>query len=74
MRALVLSLASQAGLAPVENSLHAKDLAEADEVLLTNSVSRVMEAKTCNGLPLRRRAGAAVERLRALIASRFDTR
>ncbi len=74
MRALVLSLASQAGLAPVENSLHAKDLAEADEVLLTNSVSRVMEAKTCNGLPLGRRAGATVERLRALIASRFDAR
>ncbi len=74
MRALVLSLASQAGLAPVENSLHAKDLAEADEVLLTNSVSRVMEAKTCNGLPLGGRAGATVERLRALIASRFDAR
>jgi branched-chain amino acid aminotransferase len=72
MRALVLCLAKQAGLAPVENSLHVKDLAEADEVILTNSISRVMEAKDCNGLPLGRRAGAAVERLRALIASRFD--
>jgi branched-chain amino acid aminotransferase len=72
MRALVLCLAKQAGLAPVENSLHVKDLAEADEVILTNSISRVMEAKACNGLPLGRRAGAAVERLRALIASRFD--
>ncbi|MDQ6869270.1 MAG: aminotransferase class IV [Pseudomonadota bacterium] len=72
MRALVLCLAKGAGLAPVENSLHVKDLTEADEVLLTNSISRVMEAKHCNGLPLGRRAGAAVERLRALIASRFD--
>jgi branched-chain amino acid aminotransferase len=72
MRALVLSLAKGAGLAPVENSLHVKDLAAADEVILTNSISCVMEAKDCNGLPLGRRAGAAVERLRALIASRFD--
>jgi branched-chain amino acid aminotransferase len=72
MRALVLCLAKQAGLASAENSLHVKDLAEADHVFLTNSVSRVMEAKDCNGLPLGRRAGAAVERLRALVASRFD--
>ena len=72
MRALVLSLAKGAGLAPVENSLHVKDLAEADEVILTNSISRVMEAKDCNGLPLGRQAGAAVERLRALVSSRFD--
>ena len=72
MRALVLSLAKGAGLAPIENSLHVKDIAEADEVLLTNSIGRVMKAKDCNGLPLGRQAGAAVERLRALIASRFD--
>jgi len=72
MRALVLCLAKQAGLAPVENSLHVKDLAEADEVLLTNSINRLMDAKDCNGTLLHRRAGAAVERLRALIASRFD--
>jgi branched-chain amino acid aminotransferase len=72
MRALVLCLAKQTGLAPVENSLHVEDLADADEVLLTNSISRVMEAKDCNGLPLGRRAGAAINRLRGLIASRFD--
>jgi branched-chain amino acid aminotransferase len=72
MRALVLSLAKQAGLAPVENSLHVKDLGDADEVILTNSITRVREVRHCNGLPLGRRAGAAVERLRALIASRFD--
>lgn len=72
MRALVLCLAKQAGLAPVENSLDVKDLAEADHVFLTNSVSRVTEARQCNGLPLGRRAGAAVDQLRALIASRFD--
>jgi branched-chain amino acid aminotransferase len=72
MRALVLCLAKGAGLAPVENSLHVKDLAEADEVLLTNSISRVMEANDCNGLPLGRQAGAAVDRLRALVSSRFD--
>jgi branched-chain amino acid aminotransferase len=72
MRALVLCLAKQAGLAPVENSLHVKDLAEADEVILTNSIGRVRKAKDCNGLPLGRRAGAAVERLRALIAAKFD--
>ena len=72
MRALVLCLAKGAGLAPVENSLHVKDLAEADAVLLTNSISRVMEASSCDGAPLARRAGAAVERLRGLIGSRFD--
>ena len=72
MRALVLCLARQAELAPIENSLHVKDLAEADEVILTNSISRMTEAKDCNGLPLGRRAGAAVERLRALIAARFN--
>jgi branched-chain amino acid aminotransferase len=72
MRALVLCLAKGAGLAPVENSLHVKDLAEADEVILTNSINRVMEAKDCNGTPLQRRAGAAIDRLRALVASRFD--
>ena len=72
MRALVLSLAKEAGLVPVENSLHVKDLAEVEEVILTNSISRVMEAKDCNRLPLGRRAGAAVERVRALIAAKFD--
>ena len=66
------SLAQQAGLAAVENSLHVKDLAGADEVILTNSISRVLEARNCNSMPLPRRAGAAVERLRELIASRFD--
>ncbi|MGH6935228.1 MAG: aminotransferase class IV [Methylocella sp.] len=74
MRALVLSLATQAGLAPAENSLHVNDLAGADEVLLTNSISRVTEANTCNGLPLGGRAGATLERLRALVASRFEAR
>jgi hypothetical protein len=33
----------------------------------------VREAKDCDSLPLGRRAGAAVERLRALIAARFDS-
>jgi branched-chain amino acid aminotransferase len=74
MRALVLSLATQAGLAPVETSLDVNDLAGAEEVLLTNSVSRAMEANTCNGLPLGGRAGATLARLRALVASRFDAR
>jgi branched-chain amino acid aminotransferase len=74
MRALVLCLAKRAGLAPVENSLKVGDLAEADHVFLTNSISRVMEARDCNGLLLGGRAGAAVERLRALIASQFDAR
>jgi branched-chain amino acid aminotransferase len=72
MRALVLCLAKGAGLAPLEVPLDASGLAGADHVFLTNSVSRVVEAKDCNGLPLGRRAGAAIDRLRALIAARFD--
>jgi branched-subunit amino acid aminotransferase/4-amino-4-deoxychorismate lyase len=72
MRALVLSLAEQAGLAPVETSLDLNSLAGADHVFLTNSVSRVTEARQCNDAPLQRRAGAALDRLRALIAARFD--
>jgi branched-chain amino acid aminotransferase len=72
MRALVLSLAKGAGLAPVERSFDVSGLGEADHVFLTNSISRMTEARECNGLPLGRRAGAAVERLRALIAAKFE--
>jgi branched-chain amino acid aminotransferase len=72
MRALVLSLAKQVGLAPAERSLDLSGLGEADHVFLTNSISRVTEARQCNGAPLKRRAGAALDRLRALIASKFE--
>jgi len=72
MRALVLSLAAQAGLSPVERSLDLSGLAEADHVFLTNSISRVIEARLCNDAPLHRRAGAVLDRLRALIAARFE--
>jgi branched-chain amino acid aminotransferase len=73
MRALVLSLAPQAGLVPVETSLRVEDLAKADEVFLTNSISRVVEARACNGAPVGQHAGAAIERLHDLVASRFET-
>jgi branched-subunit amino acid aminotransferase/4-amino-4-deoxychorismate lyase len=72
MRALVLSLAVQVGLLPVERSLDLSGLAEADHVFLTNSISRVIEARQCNDAPLQRRAGPALDRLRALIAARFE--
>jgi branched-chain amino acid aminotransferase len=72
MRAFVLSLSKAAGLVPAETSLQVKDLTEADEIFLTNSISRVTVVKDCHGLPLAQRAGAAVDRLRALIQSRFD--
>ena len=72
MRALVLCLAKQAGLTPVEQGLDVSSLTGAEHVFLTNSISRVSEASRCNGAPLQRRAGAALDRLRALIASRFD--
>ncbi|WOJ88925.1 aminotransferase class IV [Methylocapsa polymorpha] len=72
MRALVLSLAKEAGLAPEENSLRTGDLAAADHVFLTNSLRGVAEAGSCNGAELRRIAGGAVERLRKLIAARLE--
>ena len=72
MRALVLALAQEAGLVPAETPLDPERLGGADHVFLTNSISRVTEARQCNGVPLQRRAGAAVERLRSLIAARFD--
>jgi branched-chain amino acid aminotransferase len=72
MRALVLSLAKPAGLSPLEASLQVADLSSADEIFLTNSISRVTEANEFNGAPIARRAGAAIERLRELIASRFE--
>lgn len=72
MRALVLALAQEASLVPVEAPLDPECLAGADHVFLTNSISRVTEARQCNGAPLKLRASAAVERLRMLIASRFD--
>ena len=56
MRALVLSMAKQAGLAPVETSLAISSLAAADHVFLTNSLSRLTEAGHCDGVPLQRRA------------------
>jgi branched-chain amino acid aminotransferase len=73
MRALVLSLAKQAGLAPAEISLEGSGLAGADHVFLTNSVSCLTEAEQCNGAPLQRRASAALDRLRMLVAPHFDT-
>lgn len=73
MRALMLLLAKSAGLAPVETSLRAGDLAGADQVILTNSIRGAVEAGSCNGARLPRRAGAAVERLRALVAARLET-
>jgi len=72
MRALVLSLAKEAGLAPAERSLYASDVGEADHVFLTNSVRGVVEAGSCNGAELRRSAGGAVEQLRKLIAVRIE--
>lgn len=72
MRALVLSLAKDAGLVPLEASLQAEDLVKADAVLLTNSISRVIEVKACNGAPVGGRADAAIGQLRQLIASKFD--
>lgn len=72
MRALVLSLAKDLGLVPVDRSLNVEDLAAADEVFITNSISRVMTVTECNGKPLGDRAGSALARLRALIAMRFD--
>lgn len=72
MRALVLTLAKEAGLAAVENSLYVEDLAAAEEVFITNSISRVTTANEFNGKPVGRRAGGASEQLRALIAARFD--
>lgn len=72
MRALVLSLAKQAGLVPVEISLQVRDLTGADEVFLTNSISRIVAIAKCNTSPAGRRAGAALDRLRKLIESRFE--
>jgi branched-chain amino acid aminotransferase len=72
MRALVLRLAKKAGLVAVENSLYASDLAGADEVFLTNSISRLTAACALDGKPLGGLAAGVLEQLRALIAARFD--
>jgi branched-chain amino acid aminotransferase len=72
MRALVLALAKEVGLVAAENQLHAEDLAGADEVFLTNSISRLTATYTLNGKPFGRRATGVLEQLRALIAARFD--
>lgn len=72
MRALVLALAKETGLAAAECTLYVEDLAAADEVFITNSISRLTTANELNGKPLGRRASGAIEELRALIAARFD--
>jgi branched-chain amino acid aminotransferase len=71
-RARVLAVAQEAGLAAAERSLHPRDLDEADHVFLTNSVRGVLEAGSCGGVPLRRQAGGALERLWGLIAARIE--
>lgn len=73
MRALVLALAEEAGLAPLEISLEPSTLSGADHVFLTNSITRLTEARHCNGMPLGMRASAEVARLRALITSKIET-
>ena len=72
MRALVLALAKEVGLVAAENQLRAEDLAGADEVFLTNSISRLTATCTLNGEPFGRRTTGVLEQLRALIAARFD--
>jgi branched-chain amino acid aminotransferase len=72
MRALVLALAKEVGLVAAESQLHAEDLAGADEVFLTNSISRLTAACALNGKPFGRRTTGVLEQLRALIAARFD--
>ncbi|WP_026608557.1 aminotransferase class IV [Methylocapsa acidiphila] len=72
MRALLLDLAGEAGLTPMEGSLCPDALAGADHMLLTNSIRGVVEAGSCNGAALQRRAGVVVARLRALIAARVE--
>jgi branched-chain amino acid aminotransferase len=72
MRGLVLTLAKEAGLAAVERTLYVEDLAAADEVFITNSISRLTMVKECNGEPVGGRAARTVAQLRALIAARFD--
>jgi branched-chain amino acid aminotransferase len=72
MRAKLLSMANAAGLTAMETSLFANDVAEADHVLLTNSVRGIVEAGHCDGAALARRAGGAVEQLRALIAAAIE--
>ncbi len=72
IRALVLALAKEAGLSQVEISLEAGSLAAADHVFLTNSIGRIVEVGHCDGMSIASRAEAAIERLRSLIASRFD--
>lgn len=72
MRALILSMAKQAGLTPVETSLAISSLAAADHVFLTNSLSRLTEAGQCNGMPLQRRAGAARDKLCSMLKVHFE--
>ncbi|WGJ13366.1 aminotransferase class IV [Methylocapsa sp. D3K7] len=72
IRALVLSMAKQAGLAPVETSLAISSLGAADHVFLTNSLSPLTEAGQCNGMPLQRRAGAARDKLCSMLMTHFE--
>lgn len=65
----LLALAKMAGLAAAETSLFANDVAEADHVLLTNSIGGLMEASRLDGQPLQRRADVAVNLLRKLVRS-----
>ncbi len=71
MRALVLSLAKEAGLAAVETPLSVDGLAESDEVFLTNAIRRVIPVRACNGANVGGRAGRSLDKLRALVAARI---
>jgi branched-chain amino acid aminotransferase len=73
MRALVLTLAKEAGLAGVECPLNVEDLAEADEVFLTNSIRPMIAVHACNGTRVGGHAGRSFEQLHALVAARIGS-
>ncbi|WP_229725847.1 aminotransferase class IV [Calditerricola satsumensis] len=64
-RRLVLALAPQAGLTPVERDVWPEELAEADEVFLTNAVQELVPVCAVDGRPVRACPGPRTRRLLA---------
>ena len=69
MRGLVLEIAAEAGISAEERRLDAADLAAAEELFLTNSLSGIRPVRDLDGthVPL----GPVTRRLQSLLAARL---
>jgi len=70
-RAFLLKIAREAGLAPVERTLHPEELRSADAVFLSSSLRLLAPVRSLDGEALDRRAAGDLDRLSELLAAQI---